>query len=1179
MNRIALRIVFVLVLIVLGSVGLFGQAETGTITGIVTDSSNAVVPGATVTVTSVGTGVTRSTTTASAGEYTITNLKPDTYVLTIEHSGFTKYTNRVQVAVGSKTDVSAQLAVTGTATTVEVTASEEVAVVNTESQTISTVVTSQQISQLPTLTRDPYDLVATSGNVTSDTNSNRGTGFAINGARSSNTDILLDGGENVNMFDTTVGQSVPLDSVQEFSVMTSNFTAEYGRAGGGVVNVATKSGTNQFHGSLYEFNRVSALAANTAQGNANRAQAFADGTCVTGQPCDVGKFGFTRNQFGYSIGGPIVKNKLFFFSGTEWTRVRSNGQQLASIIDPAFLALPQVNPRTVDFFNQYGKSLVPGVSVLSLVNWGQATNGVCPAPLPCNAPFGQVISYNIPLNSGGGDPQNTYSTVNRVDWNINEHNSLYGRYALYSEDQFPGSWTNSPYAGFSTGQTFFNQGVNINFTHLFTSSLVSSTKLNYNRLNNLQPLSTNPVSPTLYTTNTGVPVLPGTSGSLIFPGYNAFTPGNAVPFGGPQNLYQIYEDMSWSKGRHTLKFGGAYLQLRDNRVFGAYENPIQPLGTSFAGRNNYTDNTSAFFNLVNGDIYQFQGAVYPQGKFPCQRTLGQPGSAGGPGTPGIPIPTPDCTLQLPVGPPSFGRNNRSNDGSFYVNDSWKVIPRLTLNLGVRWEYFGVQHNSNPALDSNFYLGSGATLFDQFRNGSVQLADQSPIGGLWAPSKNNWAPRVGFAWDVLGDGSTSLRGGYGIGYERNFGNVTFNVIQNPPNYAVVSLTSGSAVTYPIFTDVAGPLAGTGTKILPSVNLRAVQNNINTAYTEFWSFALDRQLMKNSVLSVEYVGSRGVHLYSIADMNQQGFGGIFLGTGNRLNAQYNEINYRGSNAFSNYNGLNIKLVGNNLFNKGLYLNAAYTWSHSTDNLSSTFTDGYASNYMLGYTNGFFPQLDKGNSDFDTRNRFVLSGTWTLPWGNNFTNQAAKTILGGWQVSTIFVAHSGNPYTIFDCTNVIYATCPRWIPGATTVRQGNQGTLVGPNLYNFLPLAQDPSTGLPVGTGNSLSNPVCTGLVGLGCSFSLAGPQPAARNAYPSPGYWNGFNFVFAKNFKLTERFQLQFRGELYNAFNHSNLYILPTNLDVSGGLAAVQADRGGVNPYGPGTQYDERRNVQFGLKLTF
>ena len=1178
MQRTTLKLVALLSVLLLGSVWLFGQAETGVISGTVTDSSNAVVTGAKVTVVSVQTGLTRSTTTASAGEYTITNLKPDTYNLTIEHTGFQKYSRQVQVLIGSKNEVSAQLAITGTSTTVEVTASGETATVNTESQTLSTIVTSREVTELPTLTRNPYDLVATSGNVNADSNSNRGAGYAINGARSADTDILLDGGENVNLFDTTVGQSVPLDTVQEFSVLTSNYSAEYGRAGGGVVNVATKSGTNQFHGSLYEFNRVSALAANTEQNNANRWQAYQDGTCVTGQACDVGKFGFTRNQFGYSIGGPIVKNKLFFFSGTEWTRVRSNGAQAADIIDPAFLALPQVSPRTGAFFSQFAKSLTPGVSTLSFVNWGQATNGVCPPPLACSAPFGEAISYNVPSDSGGGAPQNTYSTVDRVDWNVSDRTTIYGRYALYSEDQLPGSWTSSPYAGYNTGQTFFNQGVNINLTHVFTPSLVSSTKLNYNRLNNLQPLSTNPVGPTLYTTGTGVPTLPGTSGSLIFPGYNAYTPGNAVPFGGPQNLYQIYEDLSWTKGRHQFKFGGAYLQTRDNRVFGAYENPIEPLGTSFAGNSSYSNYTSALFNLVNGNIYTFQGAVYPQGKYPCQRTPGQPGDPGQAGTPGVPIPSPDCTLQLPVGPPSFGRNNRFNDGNFYANDSWKLTPRFTLNLGIRWEYYGVQHDSNPALDSNFYLGSGPTIFDQFRNGSVQIANQSPVGGLWAPDKNNWAPRVGFAWDIFGDGSTSLRGGFGMGYERDFGNVTFNVIQNPPNYAVTSLTSSAAVSFPIFTDTAGPLAGTGTKVLPAVNLRAVNPNIQTAYTEFWSLAIDRQVMKNSVVSVEYVGSKGTDLYSIADMNQQGFGGIYTGVGNRLNYQYNEINFRGSNAFSNYNGVNVKFSGNNIFNLGIMLTANYTWSHSIDDLSSTFTDGYAANYMLGYTNGFTPTLDKGNSDFDTRQRFVLSGVWNIPWGGKSNNAVERNVLGGWQISTIFVAHTGNPYTVFDCTNAIYATCPRYIPGAAMGVSGQLGSSVGPNLYNYLALPQDASSGLPVGTGNSLSDPVCTGLYGVGCSFSLSGSGPGERNAYTSPGYWN-FNFVFAKNFKLTERFQMQFRGELYNAFNHSNLYVQPFNLDTSGGLPAVQVDKGGTNPYGPGTQYDERRNVQFGLKLTF
>jgi len=438
--------------------------------------------------------------------------------------------------------------------------------------------------------------------------------------------------------------------------------------------------------------------------------------------------------------------------------------------------------------------------------------------------------------------------------------------------------------------------------------------------------------------------------------------------------------------------------------------------------------------------------------------------------------------------------------------------------------------------------------------------------------------VGFAWDVLGDGSTSLRGGYGISYERNFGNVTFNVIQNPPNYAVTSLTSSTNLTYPIFNDVAGPLAGSGSALLPAVNLRAVDPGIKPAYSQFWSVAVDRQVAKNSVLSLEYVGSKGTNLYSIADINQAGFGGIYLGTGNRLNYQYNEINFRGSNAFSNYNGLNVKYTANNLFNYGIMLNANYTWAHSIDDLSSTFTDGYATQYMLGYTNAFDPSLDKGNSDFDTRQRFVLSGVWDMPWGNKSSNAVTRQVIGGWQVSTIFVTHTGNPYTVFDCTNGIAYTCPRWIPSQPVQSYGANYGATDANLFTWMPLPQDANTGLPINTGDGLSNPICSGLLGQGCQYSYSGIGPGPRNAFNSPGYWN-FDFVIAKSFKLTERFNLQFRGELYNAFNHHNLYILPTNLDISSGLAAVQAEKGGPMPYGPGTQYDERRNVQFGLKQNF
>ena len=1160
MKRNIVKLISLLAIVTLFSVWAFGQAESGSINGTVTDKTGAVVVGAKVTAASADTGQARTVTTGSSGDYAITNLPPKMYDVTIEAQGFQKYTQRIRVGVGSTNEVSAKLGVTGASTTVEVTGSAEVAAVNTENQTLSTVINSKQMVDLPTLTRNPYDLVATSGNVTEDNNSGRGAGYAINGARSSDTDILLDGGENVDLFTATVGQSVPLDTVQEFSVLTNNFTAEYGRAGGGVVNVATKSGTNSFHGTLYEFNRLSALAANTYNNDAN----------------GITKPGFTRNQFGYSIGGPIVKNKLFFFSGTEWTRVRSSSTVTQSILDPAFLALPEINANTTAFFNAYGSHLRPNLSVLKNVDWGTA-NGVqpgdpCPAPLPCNAPFGQYVQYSVPSDSGGGSPQNTYSTVDRVDYNITDKTTLYGRYALYSENDFAGTINASPYLGYDTGQTNFNQNVTINLTHVFTPNFVSSTKVVYNRLTQLQPLGVNPVSPTLYTSATALPDLPGTNGSLVFPGYSETTPGNAIPFGGPQNLYQFYEDLNWTKGKHQFKFGGDYIQTRDNRVFGAYENAVESLSSGGSI-------SQAATNLVAGQLAQFQGAVYPQGKFPCVKNAQ-----------GVPIVTPDCTLNLPVGPPSFGRNNHYNDGAWYVQDSWKVTPRLTLNLGLRWEYYGVQHNANPSLDSNFYLGTG-NIYQQVRTGTVQIADQSPVGGLWKKDTNNFAPRVGFAWDIFGDGSTSLRGGYGMGYERNFGNVTFNVIQNPPNYAVVSLVAGSDLpTIPIYTDNAGPLAGTGTKALPATSLRAVQQNLPTAYTQFWSAAVDRQVMRNSVLSFEYSGSTGTGLYDIANLNDPGYGSAFMGdarAANRINYQYSNINYRGGAGFSNYNGVNVKFSTSNLFNKGLQLVANYTWSHSIDNLSSTFSDGYSSFYGLGYLNAYAPGLDKGNSDFDTRQRFVVSGVWDLPWMKNSSNAFAREALGGWSFSPIFKVHSGYPFSIYDCTNLTGSsgyTCPRYVPGVPIPGSGsaNSGNPIpgSPNLFTYLPLPLD-ATGVPVGNGNVLAVPVCSGLYGVGCVYTQNGQSLPQRNGFQSPGFWN-IDFVAIKNFKLTERFTMQFRGEFYNIFNHHNMYIQATNLDIENGtgVTAINAINGSPSAGSFNSSLpDERRNIQFGLKLLF
>jgi hypothetical protein len=530
-----------------------------------------------------------------------------------------------------------------------------------------------------------------------------------------------------------------------------------------------------------------------------------------------------------------------------------------------------------------------------------------------------------------------------------------------------------------------------------------------------------------------------------------------------------------------------------------------------------------------------------------------------------------------------------------------VTQRLTLNLGVRWEYYGVQHNSNPALDSNFYLGPGQSLFNQIRNGTVQIANQSPVGGLWAQDKDNWAPRVGFAYDVFGNGTMSLRGGYGIGYERNFGNVTFNVIQNPPNYAVISVISGTDVqagNLPIFVNNTGPLAGQGsscggspvvvpgTSCFPNPSLRAVQQNLPTAYIQFWSGSIDYQVLKNSVLSLEYTGSKGTHEYDISNLNAGGYGSAFLGdarTANRLNYQYSNINYRGSNGFNLYNGVNVKFQTNNLFNKGLYLNVNYTWSHAIDNLSSAFSDGASGLYGLGYIDPYNANLNKGNADYDVRHRFVISGTWNIPWGSNMSSAWERQVLGGWSFSPIVNIRSGLPYTIYDCSNVGATgySCPFYIPSQPINQHGgaSNSTAVAPNLFTYLSLPFDSATGTVVNTSDALAVPSCQYLDHGNCVYSSSGLPQGHRNAYSGPGFWN-VNFAIAKTFKLTERFNMQLRGEFYNAFNHSNYYIDSPNLDVSGGISTIQAYKGIPQAWNSQTPIPtERRNIQFGLKLNF
>lgn len=1113
------------------------QTETGQITGKVLDPNGARVAGAAATVKSVETGRERTATSNEEGVYIVANLQPGLYDVTVNASGFAPSTKRVQVTVGSQVSVESGLTVSAIpGETVEVVAGGGVEV-NTQTQELSNVVSGTQIRELPTVTRNPYNLVQLSGNAATDdpstsqndtagTATYRGAGASLNGLRAASTNILLDGADNNNSYTAQVGQSIPLDAVQEFRVISSNFTAEYGRASGGIVNVATRAGSNEFSGTAYAFNRISRLASN---GFANNA---------VGVPRGV----FTRNQFGYSAGGPIVKNKLFFFNSTEWTRVRSTGELTSFVPTSELLNLSAANTRA--FFSGYNVSARPTGRVISAADLGGITG------IPGATPAFREVAFTVPTDLGGGFPQNDVSTVTRIDWNINDRTQLYGRYALQDQLLFAGAVGFSPYEGFNTPASQFNQNALVSLTRTFTQSLVSTSKLAFNRINTQSPLGDQPAGPTLYVFENVAATIPGTGTAIAFPGYLPFTPGSAIPAGGPTNQVQFYQDFNYGRGNHQFRFGGSYINIQQNRTFGAYQNSVLTLGNTL---------NQALNNLVAGQLLKFQGAVDPEGAFPGD------------------------FITTPLAPPNFSRSNVYNEWAVYLNDSWRVRPTLTLNLGLRYEYFGVQHNKNPRLDSNFYFGEGATIQERIRNGSVMIAEDSPVGGLWAPDKNNFAPRVGAAWDITGDGKTSLRGGYGVSYERNFGNVTFNVIQNPPNYAVVSITAGAEVpSILISPDNAGPLAGSGTTLrLPTTSLRNVRPDIRTAYAHFWSASFERELGRNTVASVEYSGSAGRKLYSLENYNRLGAGPVFLGSNaitptgtesSRLNGQYSNANTRGNGGFSNYNALIVGLESNNFRSSGLQFTARYTFSSAKDNLSSTFSDSNA-NFNLGLLDPFDPDLDYGYADYDARHRFVASFNYELPYFDRAENKFARHLLGGLSLTGIFNARTGNPFTLVDCTSGSGGLCHRYIPGGAVSFSGSDSPReVGANAFAFI----------DVPAGLIYTNP----LAGNG----TLPPFPAEmtrRNAFRGPGFWN-FDAGLYKRIRFTEKYSVQLRLEAFNIFNHANLFIAPGgaldvsqfhNFDADGNLINTQpgyatAQRG-VYPSGN----LERRNVQLAVKFLF
>jgi outer membrane receptor protein involved in Fe transport len=1075
----------------------------------VVDPQGMAVPGARVEAVSTSSRASRSTVTDMSGTYVLANVPAASYEVSFQLQGFKTVVSRAQVTVGAAVTLDASLELGELAETVSVIVAP--ARIDTRTPEVKTTIDQRQVSTLPTLTRNPYDFIALAGNVSLDDQvlATRGAGgFSINGQRAASVNVLLDGAQNNDEFTASIGEPVPLDAVQEYSIISANFSAQYGRATGGIVNLITKAGSNQFHGTGDYFYRNESMSTRT----------------VDEQSRGLLKSPYSRHQPSLSVGGPIRKNVAQFFLAGEYTRVRSTKTDIAWVPAPEFLERSAAS--TQAYFAAFPYAGAPDGAVFTR-DQVQAAAGSSLLTLSAGTPILQQIQYEVPADAGAGSPQNTLALVGRVDWVMGANRSAYVRYAVRHQDLLSGTNSYSPYLGFNSGSVGDDHNLLASFTRVWAANLTSQSKVVFSRLANDQPLGDRGVVPGLYMLSN----VPATLGGIhvALPGYLPYAPGTAIPSGGPQTLLQFHHDQTWLKDRHDLRFGGSYVRIMDDRTFGAYETSVMTLGSNVA---------NSLDNLMRGQMQQFEGAINPQGRFPGQ------------------------ILTLPAGPPDFTRHNRYNDYAAYANDSWNVARRVTLSLGVRYEYYGVQHNTDPSLDSNFYFGPGSSLPAQVRSGQVQRAPDSPIGGLWKPDTNNFAPRLGFAWDVQGNGRMSVRGGYGVAYERNFGNVTFNVIQNPPGYAVVSLLAGTDVpAIPITTNNAGPLAGAGATQLPPVTLRHVDQNITNAYAHFWSASIQKELPAATTVSVDYAGSKGVDLYLINRINGPGSGAVYLGDSSpasRENPQYGTISSRTNGGRSLYHGVTLGVETRNLARIGLRIDARYTLSHAQDDLSTTFSESN-NNFNLGVLDPYNPSLDWGDASFDVRHRLVASAIWDVPGPSS---GFARRILGGWQASGIFAAQSGLPFTVYDCSHA-NLTCNRMI-AVGPLPTPEAAATNDPNNYAYLDLRSQQA-----GIG-AYRNPI-TGT-------SDFGPYPATmtgRNVFRAPGRWN-LDVAFDKRLELRAGHALRVRLELYNPLKHANLYIDTSSADISANTI-ITAVGGATSTLG--VAGDGQRRFQVACKYEF
>ncbi|MDT4965863.1 MAG: hypothetical protein QOJ64_600 [Acidobacteriota bacterium] len=1179
MFRHSVRVAGTLVLLaLLGAFTLsFGQTSTGTISGTVTDQQGAVVAGATVEATNQATGEKRSATASDNGAYTIPNLGVGLYSVTANGTGFAASTVKdVKVSVAFNTTQDLTLNPQGASETVVVTTGDAQTQINSTDQQLSTLLDNKKILDLPLLSRDPNGLLLLAPGVTQ-TNTSLG-GFSVNGQRERNNNFLVDGVDNndADVPGIPGGAATPnIDATQEFRVLTSNFNAEFGRNTGAIVNVATKNGTNEFHGNTYLYYRSDAFAARNFFDGADKSQ-------------------LQRKQFGASIGGPIVKEKAFFFFNYEGDRSTIGSIQTRTV--------PSAQARLGIF--QTGAANFGTLNVTRTGANNRSAQGICDVFGVSSAQCGLVLpGGNLAINAGMQQILNLYplgnvpgqgalpgvfdlfrfsapfknkldTTASRVDWNINKKHTLTGSFNssngifdLFAET-FPGSGDAS-----NTPQKTYL--LSLNLTSTISPNMINEVRFGGNRIeaifngpgdggSGLGLFNSVRTGFTAGGIPTNIAPFGGANGELVNIGGGSITGIGAFDtqfrYTGTTTLGDTF---TWVKGSHTLRFGFEHRWIYSNGASNFSRSESISFNTAQFGGSFLRDNAGNPIPTtgVGGLLQNFASQLY--GFFGVQ-----------------------SQSQF------FNKNGSRVDedyrgyrvrefGSFF-QDTWRVRPNLTLNYGLRWDFNGVPYEVNGQMSTLINQNpSGPQPAGGFRFETVGKHSDHPQQGLWNSDYNNVGPRFGFnyspGWEhgfiskiTGGPGKMSIRGGYGIFYDRVFTNLFSNSSANPPfqrDYAFffdflgpngftggafdetgfVPMVGGAISRVP--TQPTSPLAFNGDELVPVIfalpGNNQFQGKFATPYTQSWNFGFQREIGNAFLLEADYVGSHGLDqlraisgaLPSVTRVNAiRGTNVQISATSTRNNFLNGVLNTAFNPAFLNvalgqstFHSLQVRLtktLTNARFGTG-QIQGVYSWSHSIDDSADALVVAGERNLprdSSGFAGGFSGP-ERGNSAFDVRHRFVMNFIYELPF--KFENNLLQKVLGNWSMSGIVQSQTGNPYSIFggiDSAGTGLTQRADYAPtggglSALPSETTDPATYTGPSRTLF----RNPCPANRTNTSPS----TCSAATGQ----AVGRQGTVSRNSFYGPAF-NKVDFSLIKRIPITERYKFTVRADFFNIFNHTN-----------------------------------------------